>query len=1033
MTSGVFERETDLRDDGVSAKRIRTANWSSLLAAFVAGFTALTIQVVCTRLAAQIFGSGTRTISTTIACSLLGLAIGSIVIGRLADKIRRPGIWLAGLLTLASVISIAIGLFGRAVALEIDQWMFAQFGTAGGLVVFCLATLVPLNFMVGGVLPILVKSSWQGSATDSVSNLFGPLYASETLGGTIAALSVGFFSIQNFGMRRTAIATGLFGLAGAVAVFRTQAILRESTSHDSAAEDLNRKTGADYFLLVIVALAGSTSLAMEVIWQRFFVVLFGSDTHSFAMISAAFLIGIAAGAMLASPVRKLVNDIRRLYAILLVLIACSVLAASLAMLAWIDNRSAAAWSTNLINNYPIWGRLGFSLATMLLPTTLIGIGLPVASEIWVSNQNAAGRRTGELYAAALIGNVVGLLASGYWLVPSFGLRSSIVVLSGVCLLAGLVGFWLLMPGKNKAINAATSNHQKLPSYAARIMVVVFVVCWLVLAQQVLHRKTQLGVYSNSKDWIVDFYQESGANTVAVIRSTQNSDARKMLIDGVSIGESGGGVDEKQQLLAHLPFLVNSGSQADQRVLTIGLGSGILAGELVANDFVSKVTCVELSPAVIEASSYFDDVNGGIQSNEKFDLVSMDGIRFLRETDQTFDVIVSDAKSRPGHAGNINFFTNDYYKLCNSRLSNNGVFVQWIAMNTPPEAIEIILGSFGGVFPFGHVAVAAPGSIFVVGSKQPLKLTQEQFESYLQKPASSSLTQYDWKHYQDFLSLYWLDQSSLNGIRIGDGLQNSFDLPSLEAMALKSSGFSPEQQSNHSLKTILALLQADQARDIEDSRFNNEPIDGDAVGQFSKDLLAGRNACLQIVSGEIAKSDKADGWLDATADYYQQALEFLPEISRQLETARIYRGLAATGKSNGNRAQEFSALSRLSDLNTSRAADHFRMGRILDAEGKQLEALDSYYRAAQLAPDSSEYETEFGFAMLRQKRFGQARARFAKVLRKDPNNAGAKLGLGVALKRLGDEAEGNRMVLEAFRSAPELQSKLRQLESELNAQ
>jgi predicted membrane-bound spermidine synthase len=57
---------------------------------------------------------------------------------------------------------------------------------------------------------------------------------------------------------------------------------------------------------------------------------------------------------------------------------------------------------------------------LLLPTTLIGISFPLASELTVMRMSALGRRIGTLYALNTIGGVLGSLTAGFVLIPYLG-------------------------------------------------------------------------------------------------------------------------------------------------------------------------------------------------------------------------------------------------------------------------------------------------------------------------------------------------------------------------------------------------------------------------------------------------------------------------------------------------------------------------------------------------------------------------------------------------------------------------------------
>ena len=68
---------------------------SVLLAAFaLSGAAALAYEVIWTRRLSLVLGSTTYAVSAMLATFMLGLAIGGVLGGRVADRAREPASWL---------------------------------------------------------------------------------------------------------------------------------------------------------------------------------------------------------------------------------------------------------------------------------------------------------------------------------------------------------------------------------------------------------------------------------------------------------------------------------------------------------------------------------------------------------------------------------------------------------------------------------------------------------------------------------------------------------------------------------------------------------------------------------------------------------------------------------------------------------------------------------------------------------------------------------------------------------------------------
>jgi len=70
---------------------------------FISGFTGLVYEIVWTRIFGLVFGNTTLAISTVLSAFMLGLALGSLFIGRFADHSKVH-------LKLYALLEIGVGL-----------------------------------------------------------------------------------------------------------------------------------------------------------------------------------------------------------------------------------------------------------------------------------------------------------------------------------------------------------------------------------------------------------------------------------------------------------------------------------------------------------------------------------------------------------------------------------------------------------------------------------------------------------------------------------------------------------------------------------------------------------------------------------------------------------------------------------------------------------------------------------------------------------------------------------------------------------
>jgi len=124
-----------------------------------------------------------------------------------------------------------------------------------------------------------------------------------------------------------------------------------------------------------------------------------------------------------------------------------------------------------------------------------------------------------------------------------------------------------------------------------------------------------------------------------------------------------------EMMVHPPMLSVGTAK---RVLIIGGGDGGCLREVLKHP-VEQVTLAEIDAAVIEASKRFlPSLSSGAFSDPRARVVVGDGLAFVAETAETFDVIIVDSTDPEG-PGEV-LFTEAFYADCARALAPNGVLV-----------------------------------------------------------------------------------------------------------------------------------------------------------------------------------------------------------------------------------------------------------------------------------------------------------------------------------------------------------------------
>ncbi len=182
-----------------------------LVAAALMGATSLAFEVLWTRILVFYLGSSVYAFSLMLLGFLLGVALGSLAIGRLVDRLANPLALLAGVeLAIAATAPLSIWLFatlnGRQIALS--ETLHPQgFGTAVvAQLVAVLPVLLPPTLLMGVSFPLLVRIYAAGRGR--IGSDLGELYGANTLGCIVGSLGAGFGLIPLLGTQRSLLAVG---------------------------------------------------------------------------------------------------------------------------------------------------------------------------------------------------------------------------------------------------------------------------------------------------------------------------------------------------------------------------------------------------------------------------------------------------------------------------------------------------------------------------------------------------------------------------------------------------------------------------------------------------------------------------------------------------------------------------------------------------------------------------------------------------------------------------------------------------------
>ena len=122
-----------------------------------------------------------------------------------------------------------------------------------------------------------------------------------------------------------------------------------------------------------------------------------------------------------------------------------------------------------------------------------------------------------------------------------------------------------------------------------------------------------------------------------------------------------------EMMTHVPLLAHGHAK---HVLIIGGGDGAMLREVSRHRSIETITMVEIDAGVVSfCRQYLPNHNAGSYDDPRFNLVIDDGVNFVNQTTQTFDVIISDCTDPIGPGASL--FTSSFYEGCKRCLNPGG--------------------------------------------------------------------------------------------------------------------------------------------------------------------------------------------------------------------------------------------------------------------------------------------------------------------------------------------------------------------------
>ncbi|MFQ5766687.1 MAG: fused MFS/spermidine synthase, partial [Acidobacteriota bacterium] len=568
-----------------------------LVLCFLSGFSSLIYEVAWMRRLTFVFGVSAYATATVLCAFMGGLALGSWIFRRQADRARRPLRLYAGLemgIALYALLLPAI-LHGLTPLYVIIHHLVHGESLLVNLARFLLAGLALLlpSTLMGATMPVLGRALV--CRRNSVGADTARFYAVNTSGAVGGAFCAGFLLLGPLGTEMTTLVAVVLNVGVALAAWRMDAAAPRQEGTGPPQED-ERIPAAGWpqpgplvrLTFVVFALSGFISLAYEILWTRLLVFYLHNSTYAFSAMLVVFLLGLAAGSLAAGRLADRVRHAARTLGLVEVGIA---LASLVSIIIYTSLPSLATAFTRLlpVNSFLTAVLLIFFQAILILfvPTFLMGATFPLAAKVVISDVKHVGRSLGGIYAANTVGTIAGAFLCGFVLIPALGLghTAAALVLSNL-----LLGAALLL---------ATAP----PTLKARTIWILAVIIGLMLPPLIVPAQLFRQAFEHRFAKVL-YYRDEATDTVAVAETQPGNMDSRTIFYADGRGTAGIFSVPENRVSGHLPMLLHRDPK-DVLVICFGVGNSLAA---VARHPASRIHCVELSPGVIETAHFFRATN-----------------------------------------------------------------------------------------------------------------------------------------------------------------------------------------------------------------------------------------------------------------------------------------------------------------------------------------------------------------------------------------------------------------------------------------
>lgn len=641
----------------------------------LSGLSGISYEILYGRILGSILGDQFAVSASVLITFLLGIGLGS----RFAHLFWR-WLWL---------IEGSIGVYGILFALNverIDRFIYSGAhllpGLTGSIFLGTLLLLIPA-LLIGCSVPLF--AGYLGSIEGD--RVFSRVYALYNIGASVTALLIEFLLIRQFGISGTVVVFGVVNLfaAGLLLLIAHPIATQQMENND-------RQLALPLRQLLSLILISIASAVFQLFMVKIVEMMFGPFRESFALVLAIVLFGIAFGAYL---VRRIGVSYTALLAVNLVGLLLVLLLFEPAMSLYSQLYKVASDNGHAI----LYLKAAMLFVLMGIPVVTFGATIPALLN---DKEKNVALESGRLLFIASLANVGGFLLMALVLHQSLDYGVQLLVIVGFVVAALLVYRWgnFLVAGGSIGVLCLTIavHHWHWDEDLLYLSYTSF--------QSPQEMKSDREKFNFPEKF-------KGYQDVFSINWIEG--APYFFINGyISFPMN----NPSEKIVGTMGAMF---APRAHEGLVLGLGAGSTASAVGL--LFDHTDVIEINPVVRANQARMAKWNFDIETNSKVNIIVDDAIHYAKTSEKKYDLILNTVTT-PLYFSSSKLYTTDFLSVIKQRLTPDGVYVTWLDSRIGSRGAEIIVKTVKQQFRHCAILFVKSGYFLLIASDERVRLQHE---------------------------------------------------------------------------------------------------------------------------------------------------------------------------------------------------------------------------------------------------------------------------------------------------------------------